>query len=162
MQHLQLSFKRVIEQSGYFPRGNMSLSANLTALSKSPSSSKTRSMIQKLGNSFLLLTALTTVIPIFAIVIYILIQGLPAISWSFLTTFPYDGVKRGGFFQPFLGLFYLPLVPQYFPYHWGLELQFTYPSMRQIIVGRGLFGLRSSTWLGYLQLFMGFLVWECL
>jgi phosphate transport system permease protein len=85
----------------------MSLSANLTALSKSPSSSKTRSMIQKLGNSFLLLTALTTVIPIFAIVIYILIQGLPAISWSFLTTFPYDGVKQGGIFPAIFGTFLL-------------------------------------------------------
>jgi phosphate transport system permease protein len=81
----------------------MSLSANLTGLSNSSSSSKTRSMIQKLGNSFLLLTALTTVIPIFAIVIYILIQGLPAISWSFLTTFPYDGVKQGGIFPAIFG-----------------------------------------------------------
>jgi phosphate transport system permease protein len=64
-------------------------------------------MIQKLGNSFLLLTALTTVIPIFAIVIYILIQGLPAISWSFLTTFPYDGVKQGGIFPAIFGTFLL-------------------------------------------------------
>jgi phosphate transport system permease protein len=87
----------------------MGIFVNFRKLYKNPSSSRTRSVMQKLGNSFLFLTALVTVIPIFAIVIYILIQGLPAISWSFLTTFPYDGVKQGGIFPAIFGTFLLTL-----------------------------------------------------
>jgi phosphate transport system permease protein len=87
----------------------MDLLVNFRKLSNSPSSSRTRTVIQKLGNSFLLFTALITIIPIFAIVIYILIQGLPAISWSFLTTFPYDGVKQGGIFPAIYGTFLLTI-----------------------------------------------------
>jgi phosphate transport system permease protein len=87
----------------------MGILVNLRKILKIPSPSKTRSTIQKLGNSFLLFTALITVIPIFAIVIYIMIQGLPAISWSFLSTFPYDGVKQGGIFPAIYGTFLLTL-----------------------------------------------------
>jgi phosphate transport system permease protein len=85
----------------------MGLLVNVKKLSKNPGSSKTRSAIQKLGYSFLLFTALITVMPILAIVIYILIQGLPAISWSFLLTFPSDGVKQGGIFPAIYGTFLL-------------------------------------------------------
>jgi phosphate transport system permease protein len=87
----------------------MGILVSLRKILKIPSSSKTRSTIQKLGNSFLLFTALITVIPIFAIVIYIMIQGLPAISWSFLSTFPYNGVKQGGIFPAIYGTFLLTL-----------------------------------------------------
>ncbi len=67
----------------------------------------TRKLEQKMGFGCLSLTTLLTVIPIFAVIIYILIQGLPAISWSFLTTFPYDGVKQGGIFPALVGTFLL-------------------------------------------------------
>jgi phosphate transport system permease protein len=42
-------------------------------------------------------------------VIYILVKGAPAISWSFLTTFPYDGVKQGGILPAIIGTFSLTL-----------------------------------------------------
>lgn len=76
-------------------------------LFKNPGSSTTRLIQQKLGFGFLTLTAVVTVIPIFAIVIYIFIKGIPAISWEFLTTFPSNGVKAGGIFPAIVGTFLL-------------------------------------------------------
>jgi len=78
-------------------------------LSKNPGSSDSRLVKQKLGFGCLTLTTFVTVIPIFAVVIYILIKGLPAISWSFLTSFPFDGVKQGGILPAIIGTFLLTL-----------------------------------------------------
>jgi phosphate transport system permease protein len=72
-------------------------------LIKDPNSSAARSTKQKLGFSCLTLLTISTVIPILAVVFYILIKGFPAISWSFLTTFPTDGVKQGGIFPAIVG-----------------------------------------------------------
>ncbi len=72
-------------------------------------SSVIRLVEQKFGFSCLALITLLTVIPIFGVVIYILIQGLPAISWSFLTTFPTDGVKQGGIFPAIFGTLLLTI-----------------------------------------------------
>jgi phosphate transport system permease protein len=81
----------------------------LRELIKNPRSSIARLTTQKLGFGLLTLTTLVTVIPIFAVVIYILVKGAPAISWSFLTTFPYDGVKQGGILPAIIGTFSLTL-----------------------------------------------------
>jgi phosphate transport system permease protein len=81
----------------------------LRELIKNPRSSIARLTTQKLGFGLLTLTTLVTVIPIFAVVIYILVKGAPAISWSFLTTFPYDGVKQGGILPAIVGTFSLTL-----------------------------------------------------
>src|SRR4030043_1638179 len=55
------------------------------------------------------LSSLITVIPKLEVLIYILIQGSPAISWSFLATFPYDGVKQGGIFPTIYGTLLLTI-----------------------------------------------------
>jgi phosphate transport system permease protein len=74
----------------------------MTIFNGSNSSNK-RLVQQKIGFGFLTLVAILTVALIFAIVIYILINGLPAISWEFLTTFPYNGVKEGGIYPAIVG-----------------------------------------------------------
>jgi phosphate transport system permease protein len=76
---------------------------------KNPSSSTARLIQQKLGFGFLTLTAIITVIPIIAIVIFIFIKGIPAISWEFLTTFPSNGVKEGGIYPAIVGTFLLTI-----------------------------------------------------
>ncbi len=76
---------------------------------KNPGSSTSRLIQQKLGFGFLTLTAIITVVPIFAIVIYIFIRGISAISWEFLTTFPTDGVKAGGIYPAIVGTFLLTI-----------------------------------------------------
>jgi len=76
---------------------------------KRPQSSLSRLIQQRVGFGCLLLITAFTIIPIFAVVLYIAIQGLPAISWSFLTTFPFDGVKQGGIFPAIMGTILLTL-----------------------------------------------------
>src|SRR5690349_22794811 len=51
--------------------------------------------------------AILTVIPIVAVVIYILLQGLPAISLEFLTGFPREGMRAGGILPAIVGTIYL-------------------------------------------------------
>jgi phosphate transport system permease protein len=64
---------------------------------------------QKLGFGLLTLVAVITVLPIVALIVYILVQGLPAISWEFLTAMPRDGMRAGGILPAILGTFYLTL-----------------------------------------------------
>jgi phosphate transport system permease protein len=81
----------------------------LRKLLQNPKSSTARLLTQRLGFGVLSLAALITVVPIIAVVIYILIQGLPAISWEFITGFPRDGMREGGIFPAIVGTFYLTL-----------------------------------------------------
>jgi phosphate transport system permease protein len=55
------------------------------------------------------LMALLTVLPIIAVVAYIVVQGLPAISWEFLTGFPRSGMREGGILPAIIGTIYLTL-----------------------------------------------------
>jgi phosphate transport system permease protein len=68
-----------------------------------------RDLIQRLGFSLLTLTALVTVIPILAVLGYILEQGIPSISWEFLTAMPREGMRAGGILPAIVGTFYLTL-----------------------------------------------------
>jgi phosphate transport system permease protein len=62
---------------------------------------------QNLGFVILRLICVLTVLPIIAMVIYILARGMPAISWTFLTAMPSDGMRAGGIFPAIVGTFYL-------------------------------------------------------
>lgn len=68
-----------------------------------------QNLSQKLGFSFLSLVMVATVIPILAVVVYIILQGAPAISWEFLSGFPRDGMREGGILPAIIGTFYLTL-----------------------------------------------------
>jgi phosphate transport system permease protein len=70
---------------------------------KSAQTSTKRYLIQRIGFAFLTLLALATVLPIFLVVYLIVIQGLPAISWEFLTGFPSDGMRSGGILPAIIG-----------------------------------------------------------
>jgi phosphate transport system permease protein len=64
---------------------------------------------ERLGYGLLAFISLLTVLPIVALVIYILIQGLPAIDWTFLTAMPSNGMRSGGIYPAIIGTFYLTL-----------------------------------------------------
>lgn len=81
----------------------------LWRLIRNPKSSTARLLTQRLGFGVLSLAALITVIPIIGVVIYILIQGLPAISWEFITGFPRDGMREGGILPAIVGTVLLTL-----------------------------------------------------
>jgi phosphate transport system permease protein len=68
-----------------------------------------RHVTERLGFIFLTLMAVATVASIVAVVIYILAQGLPAISWEFLADFPRDGMRAGGILPAIVGTFYLTI-----------------------------------------------------
>lgn len=66
-----------------------------------------RALIQQVGFSLLTLMALVTVVPIVAVVIHVVLQGAPAISWEFLTAMPREGMRAGGIWPAIVGTFYL-------------------------------------------------------
>jgi phosphate transport system permease protein len=73
------------------------------------STSAKRLLVQKIGYSSLTTLAFLTVIPIVLVLIYILRQGIPAISFEFITGFPYDGMRAGGILPAIVGTLYLTL-----------------------------------------------------
>jgi phosphate transport system permease protein len=64
---------------------------------------------QRFGFVFLTLVSIITVLPIIALMIYIIIQGMPAFSWEFISTMPSDGMRAGGVLPAIVGTFYLTL-----------------------------------------------------
>lgn len=64
---------------------------------------------ERAGFSLVALISLITVLPIIALIIYILVRGAPAISWEFITGFPRDGMRAGGILPAIVGTLYLTL-----------------------------------------------------
>ena len=68
-----------------------------------------RHLMERIGFTAITVMAMITVLPIVGTVIYILAQGLPAISWEFLSGFPHDGMRAGGIFPAIIGTLYLTI-----------------------------------------------------
>jgi phosphate transport system permease protein len=85
------------------------------------STSHRRLFIEKIGFGVLSTIALLTALPILAVLIYILVQGLPAISWEFLTAMPYDGMRSGGILPAIIGTLYLTFGTAVFAVPLGLS-----------------------------------------
>jgi phosphate transport system permease protein len=62
-----------------------------------------------LGFGLITLLTFLTVLPIAAVVIYIIVKGVPALSWEFITAFPRDGMRSGGILPAIVGTIYLTL-----------------------------------------------------
>ncbi len=65
--------------------------------------------MQRVGFNLLGAVSILTVLPILVVVAYIVLQGAPAISWSFLTRMPSDGMRAGGILPAIVGTLYLTL-----------------------------------------------------
>ncbi|HEY3340596.1 MAG TPA: phosphate ABC transporter permease PstA [Anaerolineae bacterium] len=65
--------------------------------------------IETAGFGFLALVSIITVLPIIALCVFIIMQGLPAINWEFLTGLPKDGMRAGGIYPAIVGTFYLTI-----------------------------------------------------
>jgi phosphate transport system permease protein len=68
-----------------------------------------RHFAERVGFTAITLMAVATVLPIVGTVIYILLQGAPAISLEFITGFPHDGMRAGGILPAIVGTLYLTL-----------------------------------------------------
>lgn len=64
---------------------------------------------EKLGFGLLVLFSIITVIPIIALILFIIAMGLPALSVPFITEFPSNGMRDGGIMPAILGTFYLTI-----------------------------------------------------
>jgi phosphate transport system permease protein len=64
---------------------------------------------QQIGYILLGTATLVMVLPIVFLIVYVMIAGLPAISWEFLTAMPRAGMRAGGILPAILGTFYLTL-----------------------------------------------------
>lgn len=64
---------------------------------------------EKLGFGLLVLFSIITVIPIIALILFIIGMGLPALSVPFITEFPSNGMRDGGIMPAILGTFYLTI-----------------------------------------------------
>jgi phosphate transport system permease protein len=72
-------------------------------------SASVRKRIQTTGFIMMTVVALVTVIPIVMIVVYIYVQGSPALSLEFISAMPRDGMRAGGIFPAIIGTFWLTL-----------------------------------------------------
>jgi phosphate transport system permease protein len=68
-----------------------------------------RHLAQRIAFTGITLMAVLTVIPIVAVVVYIFLQGLPAISAEFLVGFPREGMRAGGILPAIIGTIYLTI-----------------------------------------------------
>ncbi len=68
-----------------------------------------RKFIERVGIIGLSIVTVLTITPIFLVISYIFIKGMPAISLDFITGFPSDGMKAGGILPAIVGTFYLTI-----------------------------------------------------
>lgn len=62
-----------------------------------------RQVSEKIAFAILTLLAVVVVVPTVLVVLYIVIQGIGAFSWEFLTAFPSNGMKEGGILPAIVG-----------------------------------------------------------
>jgi phosphate transport system permease protein len=68
-----------------------------------------RYLVQRAGFVLLGLAALVVVVPIMLVIGTIVVRGIGAIRWEFLTAMPRDGMKAGGIFPAIVGTLLLTL-----------------------------------------------------
>ena len=62
-----------------------------------------RQTTQKIAFATLTILAIIVVLPIVLVVVYIIVQGIGAISWEFITGFPRGGMREGGILPAVIG-----------------------------------------------------------
>lgn len=66
-------------------------------------------LAERLAFSLLFFSTLLIIVPVFLILLMIIKNGLPALSWEFLSAYPRLGMRAGGIFPAILGTIYLVL-----------------------------------------------------
>ncbi len=62
---------------------------------------------QSIAFFFLFLATLLIIVPVGLILVIIILKGLPAINWQFLSDIPRQGMRAGGIFPAIIGTIYL-------------------------------------------------------
>ncbi len=66
--------------------------------------------VERLVKLVFALMAAAMIIPLVAIVGYLVVRALPVLSWDFITEFPRDNMKEGGIFPALVGTFYMVVL----------------------------------------------------
>jgi phosphate transport system permease protein len=74
-----------------------------------PTFSPNRYTVERIGFAVLTIMAWLTAAIIIAVFVYIIVRGVSAISWEFLTGFPTNGMRSGGILPAILGTIYLTI-----------------------------------------------------
>jgi len=69
-----------------------------------------RQHVQKIGEILSLVAAAIVIIPIFLVIILILVNGIQALSWEFISQPPRSGMTEGGIWPAILGTILLTIV----------------------------------------------------
>ena len=69
----------------------------------------TRQQMQRVAKTVSMIIALLVILPIFLVIVFIFINGLPTLSWTFLTQPPRNGMTEGGVMPAILGTVMLTL-----------------------------------------------------
>jgi phosphate transport system permease protein len=69
----------------------------------------TARQVEFLGFNLLRLISVLTVLPIVGLIFFIILRGMEAVSWEFLTAMPREGMRAGGIWPAIVGTFYLTL-----------------------------------------------------
>ena len=69
----------------------------------------TRQQMQRVAKTASMIIALLVILPIFVVIVFIFINGLPTLSWTFLTQPPRNGMTEGGVMPAILGTVMLTL-----------------------------------------------------
>jgi phosphate transport system permease protein len=62
-----------------------------------------RQTSERIAFAILTILAIVVIVPIVLVVAYIVVQGLGAVNWEFLTAFPRSGMKEGGILPAVIG-----------------------------------------------------------
>ena len=62
---------------------------------------------EKVVENIIKAVGIISIMPVFLILAYIVYKGIPAISWSFLSEMPRDGMRAGGIFPAIIGTIWL-------------------------------------------------------
>ncbi len=62
-----------------------------------------RQVSQRIAFAILTLLAVVVVVPVVLVVVYIVVQGLGAVNWEFLSAFPSGGMREGGILPAVIG-----------------------------------------------------------
>lgn len=73
-----------------------------------------KSQKQRLVFGLLGLSTLVVILPVAAVIYFLIARGAPAMSWSFLTEMPREGMTKGGIFPALVGTMYLLIGTVFF------------------------------------------------
>ncbi len=77
-------------------------------------------LIQRFAFTFLLIATLLVILPVVMVIVFIVKNGIGAITWEFLTQMPRSGMRAGGILPAIVGTFYLVMGAVLFALPLGL------------------------------------------